>query len=153
MVWPGRSLAVLAVIVGVVLLLTGLFELWTAIRMADADTGQRMLALVNGLLLLIAGIFCVRQPGLTALTLTLFVGLACVVGGIADIYRAVTGEDDRLVTGVGGGVTVLIGVVVLVYPMVSAAAAVWLIGAGLVVLGAVAIVRGIRGRSARPRPA
>jgi uncharacterized membrane protein HdeD (DUF308 family) len=71
MVWPGRSLVMLAVIVGAVLLGTGLFELWTVVRTRDADAGQRAVAVVNGLLLLVVGIFCVRQPGLSAVTLTL----------------------------------------------------------------------------------
>jgi hypothetical protein len=151
MVWPGRSLVAVGVIVGCVLLATALVEIWTAVAARDGDAGPRMLAVVVGLLFLVAGILCLRLPGATAVTLTLVLGIAWIVGGIGDIVRAVSVADSRLVTGIGGAVAVLAGIVVLLYPLASAAGLVWVIGAGLVVLGVVAVVRGVRARSSASR--
>jgi uncharacterized membrane protein HdeD (DUF308 family) len=146
MAWPGRSLAVLSMIIGVVLLGTAVMELWTAITTRGGKAGPRVLGVLVGLLLLVAGVLCLRQSVLTITLLTLVLGLAWLVAGVVEIYRAFTGENDRIVSAFSGIVGVLAGIVVLVYPLVSALAAVWVIGGGLVVVGVVAIVRGFRAR-------
>ena len=149
MAWPGRSLVVLSAIVGVVLLVTAVVELWTAITTRGGKAGSRVLGVIVGLLLLVAGVVCLRQSVLTITVLALVLGMAWLVSGVVEIYRAFTGDDDRLIGAVAGIVSVLAGIVVLAYPVVSAVAAVWVIGGGLVVLGLVAIVRGIRARRRR----
>ena len=149
MVLPGRSLVVLSMVVGVVLLVMAVVELWTAITARAGEASSRVLGVIVGLLLLIGGVVCLRHPVLTMELLTLVLGLAWLVGGVVEIYRAVTGSDDRFVSGAAGVVNVLIGIVVLVAPRASAVGIVWLVGAALVVVGVVAVVRGFRARSSR----
>jgi uncharacterized membrane protein HdeD (DUF308 family) len=147
--WPTRSIAVLSVIIGIVLVVVAVVELWTAITARNGNGGSREVRLLVGLLLLVAGVVCLRQPELTIALLMLVLGLAWLTGGVGEIYHATTGVDDRLAGVTAGVVNVIAGIVVLVFPAKSAVGVVWVIGGGLVAVGVVAIVRGIRARSGR----
>jgi uncharacterized membrane protein HdeD (DUF308 family) len=149
MVWPGRSLAVVAVLAGGVLLLAGVIEIVLAFTLPGASGASRVMAVVLGMLYLIAGIVCVRHVALTIAALSLLLGFVWIASGTVAIYRAAAGADDRLVTGVAGAVGVLVGIVVLVYPLASAAGAIWVVGGALAALGVVTIVQGMRARAVR----
>lgn len=147
MLWPGRTVFVLAVIVGIQLVLAGLVGLIVAIGARGPDTEARVLAVIVGLSLLVVGVLCLRHRVVTIESLTLLLGLAWLVAGVVELYRAATGKDDRLVTGISGVLSIALGIVILAWPVASIVAAAWVIGGGLVVLGVMAIVRGFRARA------
>jgi uncharacterized membrane protein HdeD (DUF308 family) len=121
--------------VGAALLGTAVLALWLSLTTRDGVASARVLGVIVGLSLLVTGVLCLRESVLTITVLTLALGLSWLVGGVVEIHRAVRGKDDRLVTGVGGVVILLAGIVVLAFPLESAVAVVWLLGAGLVTVG------------------
>ena len=70
-------------------------------------------AILTGGLLTVLGIVFVRNPGLTAVTLTLFAGFAFLVGGIVRIVAAFETTSSRWILALGGIASLVLGVIVL----------------------------------------
>ncbi len=69
-------------------------------------------ALIGGLLTVL-GIVFIRNPGLTAVTLTLFAGFVFLVGGIVRIVAAFEATSSRWILAIGGIASAILGVIVL----------------------------------------
>jgi uncharacterized membrane protein HdeD (DUF308 family) len=79
LVWPSRTLATVAVIVGVYLLIAGALEIGLAFsERSDSRTG----ALLRGALAGVAGLIVIRNPGASTEVVALAVGIVLVVGGV-----------------------------------------------------------------------
>lgn len=146
LVWPGRSILVLAVVLGVWLLVTGVFRLVTALAIADAQGSSRMLMALLAVLAILAGILCLARPFQTVTALALLLGAFWVVGGVIEFFHGVAGNAPGRGWSVASGLlSVIAGIVVLSYPGTSLVVLAVLFGAWLIVLGAVAIVGGFAG--------
>jgi uncharacterized membrane protein HdeD (DUF308 family) len=156
LVWPGRTPAVAAILLGAWLLVAGLLRLVEAARVAagvagDAAGAARALAAVAGLFYLIGGLVCLRYLPIPVHPLAIVVGIAWFAGGVAEIMSAVTAGRagwTRLGPVTQGGVGVLSGLGLAFWPELSLgaavlAAAIALIGNG-VAQGALAL------KAARP---
>lgn len=143
LVWPGASLLVIAVILGLQLLVTGVFWVVGAFTVDESRGGSRgMLALI-GVLAILVGILILRHPFQTLGVLALLLGLYWTVSGVIEIVHGIGGQTAHRGWVITAGVIGLIaGILVLVYPGLSLAVMVWLFGALLVVYGALAIARG-----------
>ena len=145
LLWPGLTLLTVAVLFGLQLLVTGVF--WLAGSVAGGEPGrQRWLMAVAGLLAFVAGILCLRSPFQTIAVLALIVGVTWVVGGVAEAFHGFGTDGWAVFSGV---VTALGGVVVLVWPVTSLIALVWLLAVVLIVFGALAVAGALGGRRAR----
>jgi uncharacterized membrane protein HdeD (DUF308 family) len=103
--------------------------------------------LAFGALLFLVGLGFVRNPGVGLLTLTLLAGSLLLVGGIVRIVAAFQPGAPRALLLLSGGVTLLLGFMVLNQWPVSA---LWFLGT---VLGIELILDGITTAiSGRPRP-
>jgi uncharacterized membrane protein HdeD (DUF308 family) len=111
------------------------------------DPGRRW-DLAFGALLFLLGLGFVRNPGVGLLTLTLLAGSLLLVGGTVRIVAAFQPGAPRALLLLGGGVTLLLGVMVLAQWPVSA---LWFLGT---VVGIELIMDGISTAiSGRVRPA
>ncbi|GAB2991499.1 HdeD family acid-resistance protein [Saccharothrix stipae] len=146
LLWPGLTLLTAAVLFGVQMLITGVFWLVGSFT-ADAMGRQRWLLAVAGLLALVAGILCLRAPFQTITVLALLLGATWVVGGVAEIFHGF-GKSGWSV--LSGAVTAIGGIVVLVWPVGSLLALVWLLAIVLIVFGAMTIA-GAVGAHRTPR--
>ncbi|XVS65443.1 HdeD family acid-resistance protein [Actinosynnema sp. CA-299493] len=146
LLWPGLTLLTAAVLFGVQMLVTGVFWLAASFT-ADALGRQRWLLAVAGLLALVAGILCLRAPFQTIAVLALLLGVTWVVGGVAEVFHGF-GKSGWAVF--SGAITAIGGIVVLVWPVASLLALVWLLAVVLIVFGAMAIAGGV-GTSRKPR--
>jgi uncharacterized membrane protein HdeD (DUF308 family) len=123
--WPGVTLAVLVLIWGAYALTDGLFEVIAGIR------GKWGSLVVLGLLGIAAGVVTFVWPGITAITLIWVFAFWAIVAGILQVSAAirlrqeVQGEWLWIVSGV---FTVLLGVLLLLYPGAGALSVTWLIG-------------------------
>ncbi|TQM80941.1 uncharacterized membrane protein HdeD (DUF308 family) [Saccharothrix saharensis] len=146
LLWPGLTLVTAAVLFGLEMLITGVF--WLVGSFTGGEPGrQRWLMAVAGLLALVAGILCLRAPFQTIAVLALLLGVTWVVGGVAEIFHGF-GKSGWAVF--SGAITALGGVVVLVWPVASLIALVWLLAVVLIVFGAMAIAGGV-GANRKPR--
>ena len=87
------SLVALGVLFGCWLIAVGFFDVLGGVMAEDAGTARRVLAVLLGVISLIAGVMCLRLPGAGLLALVIVVGAHPVVAGVLQIASAV-GEDQ-----------------------------------------------------------
>ncbi|MFI8946731.1 HdeD family acid-resistance protein [Streptomyces sp. NPDC053750] len=147
LVWPEATLHVLAVLIGLYLLLTGVFRFVAVFAREGHD---RLTGLLLAVLYLLAGVLCLRNPLQTVAALSLIVGMVWLVSGILTFYAALVTENlphRGLVMGVAV-LVVVAGIVVLALPAESARALTRLLGLWLVLLGLAEAVVALGWRSA-----
>jgi uncharacterized membrane protein HdeD (DUF308 family) len=136
--WPGGTLVAVAVLLGIQLIVGGVFRAVTAFTFETDSVAARILFLLLGILLVILGILCLRSPLQTIAVLVLLFGISCVVSGALELFHGATGGGGWAIA--SGLVSIVIGIVVLSYPVSSVSTLVWLFGIALVVVGLTAIV-------------
>lgn len=145
LVWPGKTVAVVAGIVGVYFIIAGIARLALSIFSRGLTAGHRILGLVLGVIVLIAGIVILRNLEAATSVLVLIAVLAMGIGWIVDgiIALVESGRGNRSAgLGIAFGIfSILAGIVVLVWPGWTALAFAVLVGITLAVLGVVGIVR------------
>ncbi|WP_426503156.1 HdeD family acid-resistance protein [Dactylosporangium sp. McL0621] len=152
LVWPDETLRVLGIVAGVWLIALGVMRAVTAFR-ADNSSGRRMLAAVMAVVLLAAGITCVRNADGGVVVLATLLGLAWLLSGFALLLIAMPARDPtRAWLSVLGFLSVLIGVAFMLWPGPSLTTLVLISGIGAVAVGAGEVAFALRLRAARARP-
>jgi uncharacterized membrane protein HdeD (DUF308 family)/acetyl esterase/lipase len=90
LVWPSLSLATLAIVVALALIVGGAVRLLPAIR-GDAD--QRVAALLLGVASIVLGVVALGWPDITLLVVAVVFGIRLVLYGLALIARVVRPAD------------------------------------------------------------
>jgi uncharacterized membrane protein HdeD (DUF308 family) len=153
LVWPGRTLVVVAVLFGIQLIVMGVFRFAAAIASDDLTGGTRALLAVLGVLSLIIGLYAVRHVLITLLALALLLGIFWIVSGTGELFTAISHREmrGRGWNAVMGIVSILAGLVVLVYPGISLLTLAVVLSIWLLFLGAMQITVAFRIRSLRAR--
>jgi uncharacterized membrane protein HdeD (DUF308 family) len=149
LVWPKATLHVGAVLFGLWLLIHGIVYLVNAITAHAADGGSRALAAVLGILFVIGGVICLRDIVVSLLVIATIIGITWLIGGIVGLVAAFAGHSSgpaRTLAGVLGGISILGGLVVLIWPGPSLATIVVLTGIWLLIIGAFQLVLVLRSR-------
>lgn len=136
--WPGGTLLTVAVLLGIQLIIAGIVRAVTAFTFDADSVAGRILFLLLGVLLVIVGILCLRAPSRTVAILVLLFGLSTIVSGVLEFFHGVTGGGGWAIA--SGTVSILIGIIVLSYPVGSVSAMIWLFGLSLLVVGLTGIV-------------
>jgi uncharacterized membrane protein HdeD (DUF308 family) len=120
-VWPHATLAVIAILLGIQLLVFGLVRLISGFTAAEASGGMRAAYVVLGLLGILAGLYCVRHLSVTVALLAVLVGVFWVLHGIVDlIVAAVAGPvPGRWVKALAGLISLAAGLIVMFKPTES----------------------------------
>lgn len=140
---PGLSLLAIAILFGCSLIVWGFFDVLGGVTATEADTVRRILAVLLGVLSLIAGVICLVRPGSGLFALVLVVGVFLVVAGVIQLAEAI--GDDRPWLMVGLAVlNLVLGIVILAVPEVGLVTFALLFGISLVARGAVAIAAGLK---------
>lgn len=148
--WPGVTLAVLTLLFGAYAFADGVVALVVAAR--RGRTPHRALLVLDGLLGIGAGVATALWPGLTLLVLVLLVGVRFLVAGLVQIAIAVVLRrelDAPILYGVGGLMSVMLGVGASVLPGVTAAGLALLLGTYAIVFGIAMVVLAYRVRVSR----
>ena len=90
--WPGRTVGLLAPVVAVALVGTGVVRLVRAVR-GDAD--ERAATVLFGLADIVFGVVAWRWPDLTLLVVALLFGLRLILFGLTRVWAGVTGDPAR----------------------------------------------------------
>jgi uncharacterized membrane protein HdeD (DUF308 family) len=149
--WPGPTILVASTLFGVYLLLSGLAELFMAFTL-PRSAGTRVLLFISGALSLVLAILSFRHfgDGYAVLLLSLWIGIGFVFQGIAGVAVGI-GESDLPGRGwyiVAGIISVLAGLVVLVWPFDSIAVLTLAAGIWLVIIGVTQIIQAFQTRKA-----
>jgi len=134
-VWPGMTLAVLVLLFGAYALVDGVLALIAAFR---GGVQHRIVMLVEGVVSVLAGLAAFVWPGLTALVLLYIIAFWAIVTGVLEIVAAIRVRraiSNELGLVIGGVLSVVFGVVLLIAPGAGALAVIFLIGAYAVVFG------------------
>jgi len=143
---PSTSLNVIAVLLGLLMVVSGLFNLF---RVFGAGESHRVWHGIAGLLLVVIGVVLIRHLHLTVAFVGLIIGLSWIVEGVAALISAFTGEREGRGWWIFFGIVTLIGgIVITAWPVESVTAIAVLIGIWFIILGLVEIVGGIMLRSA-----
>ncbi|RYU12923.1 HdeD family acid-resistance protein [Nocardioides iriomotensis] len=88
--WPEETLRIVAVIVAVQLLLTGLVSVVGAVAAGSVDRGVRTLVVLSGILSILVGLVLLRAPQQTVVVVALLLGLYWVLKGLVELVAALT---------------------------------------------------------------
>jgi uncharacterized membrane protein HdeD (DUF308 family) len=132
---PSVSLAVIAVLVGILLIFSGVFQIVEAF---DAAEHSRVWRGIAGVLLIVAGIVLIRHLDLSIALIGLIVGLTWVVQGLSALVGGISGSSLGLGTGwlvVFGVISLIAGIVVISAPVASVTTLAALLGIWFAVIG------------------
>ena len=141
LVWPGRTLVVIAVLFGIELVAAGIFRFVAAFAAEDESGSTRVLLALLGVLSFIVGLYAIRHVLLTVAALALALGIFWIVNGVIEVfaalsYRAMPGRGWTVAT---GALSVVAGVIVLVSPGISLLTLTVVLGVWLLVFGVMEI--------------
>ncbi len=148
--WPGITLAVLTLMWGAYVFVDGVFALIAAFRLRDG--ARRMWSLlIVGILGIGVGVLTFLWPGVTALTLLLFIAAWAIVTGVFEIIAAIRLRreiDNEWLLILSGIASVVFGALLVVWPASGALALIWMIGTFAIVFGVLLVALAFRVRSA-----
>jgi len=147
--WPGPTILVASTLFGVYLFVTGMFELFVALTL-PWSAATRVMLFISGALSLVLAMLSFRHFGdaYAVLLLSLWVGISIVFQGISGVA---TGISERQMPGRGwdivlGILSVIAGVIVLIWPFDSIGVLTIVTGVWLVISGVVKVVQSIQVR-------
>lgn len=149
LIWPGRTLIVVAVLFGIQLIVTGIFRFGAAFAADETGPTRVLLALV-GVFSLIVGLYALRHVFLTLLALGLLLGIFWVISGVIELFNALQHRTmgSRGWTALMGVLSIVAGLILLAYPGLSLLTLAILLSVWLLVLGLMEITLALRLRSA-----
>jgi uncharacterized membrane protein HdeD (DUF308 family) len=138
---PTGSLNVLAVLIGILLILSGLFHL---IRVFDPREPHRIWLGIAGLLFIVIGVVLIRHLHLTRSLIGLIVGITWIVQGLAALIGGIGGgvREGRAWWILFGLVSLIAGIVVAATPADSLTVLAALLGIWFIIMGIFEIIGG-----------
>ncbi len=138
---PTGSLNVVAVLVGIAMIVSGIFHL---IQAFDADELHRVWAGIAGLLFIVIGVVLIRHLHLTRALIGLFIGITWIVQGLAALLGGVSTTREGRGWWIAFGVVSLIaGIVVAATPTSSLTVLATLLGIWFIIMGVFEIAGGL----------
>jgi uncharacterized membrane protein HdeD (DUF308 family) len=143
---PGITLAALVLLFGAYALIDGI----SAIILGIKDYGEQerwWATLIGGIVSVAAGFVTFVMPGLTAVALLILIGVWAMFRGMLDVVAAVQLRDvieGEWMLALAGVVSVLFGLLMILFPGAGALAMLWWIGAFAIVLGVAEIALAFR---------
>jgi uncharacterized membrane protein HdeD (DUF308 family) len=145
LVWPSRTLEIIAILIGIELLLVGIILIGLAI---GGPSGSRTGPLLRGAFAGIAGLIVIRHPGGSLLVIALAVGIYLVLAGVMKLVSAFEATAGRGWLVLGALVDLAIGVVIVAWPKFGVTSLAVLVGIALIVRGVLEAVAAFALRSA-----
>lgn len=153
--WPGRTVLVAAVLLGVYLVVTGVAQLIFAFSLPVMSAGGRVLLFLSGTASVILAVLCFRhfnsdEEALAVLLLAVWIAVGFIFRGVATAVAAIS---DPALPARGwqifmGAVSLLAGLVTLASPFASLWVLAVVVGSWLIVIGVVEIITAFSVRSA-----
>ena len=144
---PGGSLNVVAVLVGILMICSGIFHL---VRIFGRGEAHRIWLGISGLLLIVIGVVLIRHLHLTLALIGLYVGITWIVQGVTALIAGIAGagQEGRGWWIAFGALSLIAGIVVTATPVDSVTVLAVLLGVWFIVIGFFEIIAGIMLRRA-----
>ncbi len=137
-IWPGITLLSLTFLWGAYAIADGVFALGAALFGQTDDIAPRWWLVVIGIIGILAGVVTFVSPGITMLTLLLYIAIWAIIVGLLQIWGAIRLRkeiDNEWLLILGGVVLIAYGIVLMTRPDVGVQASIWTIGSFSIVLG------------------
>jgi uncharacterized membrane protein HdeD (DUF308 family) len=135
---PSGSLNVIAVLVGILAIVSGLFHL---VRIFDPAEPHRLWLTISALFLIVVGVVLIRHLNLTVGLFGLLIGITWIVQGIGALAAAFSGPREGAVWwGVFGAISLIAGIVVTASPVTSVTVLAVLLGIWFIIMGVFEVV-------------
>ena len=148
LIWPSSTLLVLVVLFGVYALVDGVVALGSAIF--GPNRGRRGWLILEGIADLAVGVIALVWPGITTLALLWVIAFWALVTGVLEIVAAVRLRREmrgEWMLALSGALSVVFGILLIVWPASGALALIALIGIYAIIFGVALIVLGWRLRA------
>jgi len=148
-VWPGATLAVIAVIFAIQLIFTAIYEFVFAWAIPQENGWLRALVALLAIASLIVAFYLLRHVGLTLLLLATLLGAFWIVGGVTELFVGIGHSDirNRAWVVISGILSIVAGAIVILNPAVSLFFLTIVLGFWLIIFGLGLIGRGFMLRS------
>lgn len=138
---PSGSLNVLAVLVGILMIVSGIFNL---IRVFDPGESHRVWLGIAGLLFIALGVYLIRHLHVTVAVIGLIIGIAWIIQGLVALMGGISGPVRE---GKGwwiafGVISLIAGIVVAATPVTSLNVFAVLLGIWFIIMGFFEIIGG-----------
>jgi uncharacterized membrane protein HdeD (DUF308 family) len=113
---PTQSFKVVAILLGVLMIISGVYQVVQSLRTRDEHRAWRGIA---GVLFFLVGIFLIRHVSLSLSIVALFAGFAFIIAGIAALVEAISGHGlmERVWAGLFGVILVFAGIAAITTPI------------------------------------
>ncbi|TWE09406.1 HdeD family acid-resistance protein [Rudaeicoccus suwonensis] len=143
---PRHTLTALGIVIGLQLIVIGFIRIW-AVGAFVAASGLRVLGILLGVITVVAGVICVFRPGTSLLVIAIFIGIGWIADGVVEIVAFARGDvAHRGLALFSGALTLVAGVIVLVYPRSSLVTLTQVIGVLLLIFGISNVAAVLTGR-------
>jgi uncharacterized membrane protein HdeD (DUF308 family) len=148
-IWPELTLRTLILLFGVFVLIDGVFTV--IIGLVSSGTNRRWWAeLLIGLLDIAIGVLTIVWPEITGMVLLYFIAAWALINGVFGIIAAI--QLRRVLTNewvliLNSVLSIVIGVLFILFPSEGALSLIWLIGIFAIVFGILDIILGFRLRT------
>lgn len=143
---PPLGIAVLVGLFAAWVLIDGVSGLVAGIRTRGIDRSW-WLEVAEGVASIVAGVVALIFPEYAATALVLIIAAWAIVTGVFQVWIAIRLRrviEGEVWLGLAGLVSILFGVILLVFPRAGALSLVWLIGSGAIVFGVFLVLLGWR---------
>ena len=142
LVWPGQTIVVVAVLFGIYLIVSGIVQLVQGFN-KDRSTGERVLALIVGVISIVLGVLCFRGGIANGVyILSLFIGFSFLFRGIWQLIAGIQskGAPGRGLLIFAGILGIIAGIIVLAVPFQSLWVLALIAGIWLIIMGVIEII-------------
>jgi len=149
LIYPGLAIATIIFLLGIALLLVGLFRFFWGLVARNISGGARAAAILIGLIAIAVAAIVILYPSYAAITLVVFIAIAVLIYGVGRIAIGATARQ------LGGGIRgllvgtgllmVIIGLLVLFYPGLGIAFLAVLLSIAFLFIGIESIAAGAVG--------
>ena len=147
--WPSLTLEILIFIFAFYALIDGFIAIFISISSAKKHT-QWGIFLFEGIIGLLIGIIALVWPGITMVILLYIIAVWAILTGLLELFGAIAipwEAATRWLLGFGGVLSLILGVLMFVFPITSLFVIVILLGIYALVFGILMIVFGIKLRA------
>ncbi|RFA09300.1 hypothetical protein B7R54_08705 [Subtercola boreus] len=120
LVWPGSTLELVAFLFGLYFFVVGLMRIFVGIINGTLSPGTRVLSVILGVLLLVAGVIALRNPFASLTVLGLVIGFSWVFEGVLALTQTVN-DSSKWYGTLLGVLSIVAGIVFLLSPIPSLA--------------------------------
>ncbi|MFC1618179.1 HdeD family acid-resistance protein [Patescibacteria group bacterium] len=143
--WPGLTITTLIIIFGLFAIVDGMFLV--IFSLVSKQNNKRWYELLPiGILGIVIGALILAWPGITVVILIYLIAIWAIISGIGHFTHALSKKDveagPRWLYAITGFLTIIIGIVIFVYPIATTSILIWILGFFLLIYGLFAIISG-----------